>query len=265
MPSAAKDPFRITASNHGYSALHSEYLDPTTQARGDFKQAFNIAEPALTKNTPLPPLLAVHDTELLAFRAQCHALCQRILALFALAFELDDTYFQDAHDSPAQGNSGSILRMLYYPPTGDGFGEQKGDIRAGAHSDYGSVTLLFQELSDDSGSLELLMPKGGGWRKVPVIEDAVCVNIGDLMSFWTGGVLKSTVHRVVGNKERWSVAYFCHPVDETLLEGIPSPVVKKYGRETGERRVMTAREHLEGRLRATYGWGKNDEEKTVRE
>jgi len=115
--------------------------------------------------------------------------------------------------------------------------------------------------------LEILAPQGG-WRSVPVIENAVCVNIGDLLSYWTGGLLKSTVHRVVvpvgedGKPEtgvRYSMVYFCHPVDTTRLEPIPSKVVEARGERGAndkERPVITAAEHLKSRLAATYGWEK---------
>lgn len=96
---------------------------------------------------------------------------------------------------------------------------------------------------------------------MPVVKDAICVNIGDLLSYWTGGLLKSTVHRVVVPKggeqrDRYSMAYFCHPVDTTLLEAIPSEQVKQRGQRGANEaeKAITAAEHLKGRLAATYGW-----------
>jgi hypothetical protein len=99
----------------------------------------------------------------------------------------------------------------------------------------------------------------------------ILVNIGDLLSFWTGGMLKSTVHRVTfsGGGERYSMAYFCHPLDEARLERVESRVLDKgdgeKGREElrGQRKrlglsedgveVLTAKEHLDRRLKVTYG------------
>lgn len=80
------------------------------------------------------------------------------------------------------------------------------DIRAGAHSDYGSVTLLFQRPSQPG--LEILASTDE-WQPVPVTppgteEDSsppILVNIGDLLSHWTNGLLKSTVHRVIFPKD----------------------------------------------------------------
>lgn len=102
----------------------------------------------------------------------------------------------------------------------------------------------------------------------------ILVNIGDLLSYWTNGLFRSTVHRVVFPKEgtngaagessagsRYSIAYFCHPVGSTPLEPVPSERVKNFIPAEGtpdvnpyaERKVLTADEHLFMRLKASYG------------
>lgn len=163
--------------------------------------------------------------------------------------------------------------MLYYPASSSP--EASGPIRAGAHSDYGSVTLLFR-LPGQAG-LEIL--KGDGtWAAVPVNPDPgnlsdppILVNIGDLLSFWTNGMLKSTVHRVTfsGGQERYSMAYFCHPLDDAKLEAVPSKIIEEFGTKgkkelegqkkkvgilgAGNGEELTAKEHLNRRLNVTYG------------
>lgn len=88
------------------------------------------------------------------------------------------------------------------------------------------------------------------------------------MQDWTGGLLKSTKHRVVfpttdtdtsvGEKggDRYSIAYFCHPLDDAVLEAVPSDVVREHAAQQGgsikEGKVVTARDHLMERLAATY-------------
>lgn len=141
------------------------------------------------------------------------------------------------------------------------------DIRAGAHSDYGSVTLLFQQPSQPG--LEILTP-ANTWAPVPVNPlnqrvPPIVVNIGDLLSYWTNGLLKSTVHRVIfpkdarrGGEDRYSIAYFCHPLDEARLEAVPSRMVQDHFVKGGDaqakaERVLTAKDHLNMRLAATYG------------
>lgn len=147
------------------------------------------------------------------------------------------------------------------------------DIRAGAHSDYGSVTLLFQ-LPGQPG-LEILAPDGK-WAPVPVDPSGsktseqvastlpILVNIGDLLSYWTNGLLKSTVHRVIypeesrkAGQDRYSIAYFCHPLDDASLVPIPSRVIDVHTAKSGSHEVvrgnLTAKDHLNNRLAATYG------------
>ena len=157
------------------------------------------------------------------------------------------------------------------------------DIRAGAHSDYGSVTLLFQERGGAPG-LEI-RGVDGGWVGVPVDPRKadgewgegsvpILVNIGDLLEDWTGGLLKSTLHRVIFPKstaaasssgaslrDRYSMAYFCHPLDDALLEPVPSRMVQEHAEKTGKgtrRRtgqgevVLTAKDHLMERLGRSY-------------
>jgi isopenicillin N synthase-like dioxygenase len=168
--------------------------------------------------------------------------------------------------------------MLYYPKTlaqGKEAKDGETSIRAGAHSDYGSLTLLFR-LPGQPG-LELSTPSG--WVPVPVnpgtnnlSQPPILVNIGDLLCYWTNGLLKSTVHRVTfsGGEERYSMAYFCHPLDDVRLEAVPSSVIEAYGdkgvdelksqrkrlglNEDGEGdEVITAKGHLDRRLKVTYG------------
>ncbi len=240
--------------------------------QGDPKEAFNIAppQPALQ---PLPPFLSSHKDLIARFQTACHDLCVSILSLLGTALEISEpNYFPSRHDQ-TRGPSGTIFRMLYYPKTKASHSEEK-RIRAGAHSDYGSVTLLCR-LPGQPG-LELLT--SAGWVEVPVnpdpehlTEPPILVNIGDLLSFWTAGMLKSTVHRVSfsGGDERYSLAYFCHPLDGVKLDPVPSPVIKQFGDEGAEELknqkkrlgldenaatgTLTAKQHLDRRLKVTYG------------
>jgi isopenicillin N synthase-like dioxygenase len=112
------------------------------------------------------------------------------------------------------------------------------------------------------------MTPSGEWAPVAVSPPGtdndpsppILVNIGDLLSHWTNGLLKSTVHRVIfpkdakrGGDDRYSIAFFCHPVGTTILEAIPSNMVKGHGMEVAsDASSITADEHLMSRLKATY-------------
>lgn len=238
---------------------------------------------------PLPASLGPHESEIHDFATLCNKTCTRILNLLALGLEVPQDFLTSRHD-PSKGPTGSILRYLYYPsifsPATASYKHDK-DVRAGAHSDYGSITLLFQRPGQPG--LEILTPEGT-WAPVPIVPgpqpDAfpfppILVNIGDLLSYWTDGLLKSTVHRVVfplaeqrspNPQDRYTLVYFCHPVDTTELVPVPSKVVTEHREKSGGvgvvgfgggagsmepgKRPLTAAEHLESRLAATYGFTK---------
>lgn len=258
--------------NRGWVKMSGEALDPSHP--GDPKEAFNIAPPQ-PKLQPLPSPLLDFSSEIRNFLGSCHAICTRILTLLGAALQISEgdggeKWFADRHDE-SKGPSGTIFRMLYYPKTHADDGATS--IRAGAHSDYGSITLLFR-LPGQPG-LEILKPDQT-WAPVPVnpsssFSPPILVNIGDLLSFWTKGMLKSTVHRVTfgGGEERYSMAYFCHPLDDAKLEPVPGQVIEEFGDhgaeelkgqrerlglgESGGDEVLTAKEHLDRRLKVTYG------------
>ncbi|KAK2879309.1 hypothetical protein FQN49_001005 [Arthroderma sp. PD_2] len=285
-PIEEKQQVEIKGDNMGWSAMHRETLDPENQERGDFKEAINFGEFKSHKAAqPLPKSLIPHESDIDHFTTLCQKTCDRILTLLALGLGIPSDWFSSRHD-PSVGPSGCTLRFLYYPsmksPASAGF-KHGVDVRAGAHSDYGSITLLFQR--DGQPGLEILTPSNE-WAAVPVrpaggASDTagpppILVNIGDLLCHWTCGVLKSTVHRVVfpidekagetdaASRDRYSIVYFCHPVHETELIPVPSKLVDEqrgkgvYGDDKGMVKVQTAREHLASRLAATYGGSVGD-------
>ncbi|KAI0381871.1 2OG-Fe(II) oxygenase superfamily protein [Hypomontagnella monticulosa] len=284
-PLEDKQRCKIEKNNQGWSGMHTETLDPKTQRVGDFKEGFNFGPFKDDKATqPILRSIEPYEAQLAAFRASCHDLCRRLLLLFGIGLGVNPPdFFATAH-SPA-APSGSILRFLYYPPPSSTPTAEDGDVRAGAHSDYGSITLLFR-LRGQAG-LEILEPHTRRWAPVPVTPPGteenetppILVNIGDLLSYWTNGLLRSTVHRVAFSAEtaangesssdpRYSVVFFCHPADATPLEPVPSERVASFRGNDDEnagqsqvqedvnpyaqRKVLTAAEHLQMRLRATY-------------
>ncbi|TGO73711.1 hypothetical protein BELL_0338g00100 [Botrytis elliptica] len=267
-PIEEKLPCKIANNNRGWSGMHTEKLDEKNQRVRDFVNG--------KAEQPLPPSLSPHESELNEFQLYCHKLCLKLLTLFAIGLEIDPAaggsdWFSSRHHG---GTTGCILRLLYYPSLPPNSDYQPDvDIRAGAHSDYGSITLLFQRPSQSG--LEILPPSSSSepkWTPVPIQPPTtendpsppILVNIGDLLSHWTNNLLVSTVHRVIFPKslpteiaDRYSIAYFCHPVGTTVLESVPSERVQKFGEANGEierkkGEKITADEHLIGRLKATY-------------
>lgn len=143
----------------------------------------------------------------------------RIMRLFAVALKLDEHYFDRFLDAPI-----SALRALNYPE--QLVPPEPGQIRAGAHTDYGSLTILLPQAG--SRGLEIMTP-GGVWAEVPPIANAFIINIGDLMALWTNDRWVSTLHRVVnppldagGGERRQSLAFFHQPNWDAEIAVLPT-------------------------------------------
>jgi isopenicillin N synthase-like dioxygenase len=110
----------------------------------------------------------------------------RLMRLFALGLSLPAGYFDASIDK-----SPSSLRAIRYPAREAG--PEDGQLRAGAHTDYGTLTILKQ---DRVGGLQVLT-QDEQWAAVEAIDGAFVINIGDLMARWTNDRWRSTLHRVV--------------------------------------------------------------------
>ncbi len=142
----------------------------------------------------------------------------KILSAIARYLGLDPQYF----DATVE-NGNSVLRLLHYPPQDANTG---GHIRAGAHDDINTITLL---LGAEEAGLELLT-KDGRWIPVSPKPGELVVNIGDMLQRLTNGVLRSTSHRVVNpaperkSHARYSMPFFLHFHPEFMIEALPGTV-----------------------------------------
>lgn len=95
---------------------------------------------------------------------------------------------------------------------------EDGGFSAGAHTDYGCLTFL---MTDGTPGLQIC--PDGEWVAVPHIRGAFVINLGDMLERWTGGLYRSTLHRVVCTcgKERFSAAFFVEPSFETVVQVFP--------------------------------------------
>ena len=189
------------------------------------------------------------------FFTRCKEVHRVLMRGIAVALGIEEAYFDDFVKV-----GDNTLRLLHYPrvPAGGFAGGKR--LRAGAHTDYGTLTLLFQ---DARGGLQIAPPgrakSCSKWIDVAPIEGAIVVNAGDLLTRWSNDLIRSTEHRVVeppvgsghaesrkeGHPARYSVAYFCHPDFDRWITGIPGTGEKKYeGVNSGE--------YVEMRLSATY-------------
>ena len=109
------------------------------------------------------------------------------MRLAALALDLDEDWFEDKIDRHV-----TAMRINHYPP--QPVAPPEGQIRAGAHTDFGTFTILMGE--DEPGGLQV-QDRDGVWYDVETRPEAFVVNVGDLFRRWTNDVWTSNFHRVV--------------------------------------------------------------------
>lgn len=140
-----------------------------------------------------------------------------LMRISALALDLPETYFDEKIAQHV-----SRLNVRLYPQQKEA--PLPGQVRAGAHTDYGTVTIL--RPGDTFGGLEVA-DADENWHAVPDIPDSFVINIGDLLSHWTNDTWRSTLHRVgnphqgTGNR-RLSLIFFHHANYDTMVECLPT-------------------------------------------
>ena len=227
-----------------YTAPGYRALDPSRPA--DYKEAFRAryGVELSASDWPMEPI-GFRDA-VLAFREVAWRAGHRVMQALAVSFGLSEDYFDAAHEPP----SGSAL-LLHYPPlTGDLL---PGQARAGAHTDFGTITLLFHY--KDAGGLEI-QRSDGSWLPAPCLPDACIVNAGDLLQRWTNDELRSVLHRVVAPmgeaaaRSRYSAVLFYQPQPTaviTCLEPCQTPD------HPAQYPPIAAGDHILGKREATRG------------
>ena len=206
----------IGDTNLGYTGWGGENVDPT--APKDMKESFNY------NDTRMPERM--WPVEVPGFRQTARAtvvladdLTLRIMGMFDQILGTGST-LTDAHLT-----NYSTTRVIKYPAY-DGPIEDR-QMRIGEHSDYGTLTLLWQ--INDIPGLEV-QDLNGKWHPVPYAENGVVCNIGDLMQRWTNDYFKSTKHRVVNShidQVRYSMPHFVDPAPGTIVKNL-TPEPAKY-------------------------------------
>ncbi|EFW98405.1 2og-Fe oxygenase family protein [Grosmannia clavigera kw1407] len=194
------------------------------------------------------PLVAGFRHTMNDFHAQCKAVHEEVMRAIAVGMGLPATFFDAFVDV-----GDNTLRLLHYPAVShEVFARNPGQVRAGEHSDYGSITLLFQ---DSRGGLQVRSPNGNFVDATP-IENTIVVNAGDLLARWSNDTIKSTIHRVVEpptsdtvHPARYSIAYFCNPNFKSFIEVLPGT----FGTEAEKKyEPVTTGNYIIQRLAATY-------------
>lgn len=215
---------RDGVADRGYGVVGSETLDPQRQVRGDTKESFSIGDDALCEsNKPFfreniwPSSKQIPDfrSTMVQYHSLLTALGHRMLHLIALSLDLPRTFFDSNFTRPV-----TLMRLLHY--SAEKSRPSDGIYGAGAHTDYGMITLL---TTDGTPGLQLFDRNSSTWFTVDTGGiNTIVVNIGDMLQRWTNDRYTSTLHRVINTTgaERYSIPFFFEPNFDTPVACLPS-------------------------------------------
>ncbi|KXS16302.1 Clavaminate synthase-like protein [Gonapodya prolifera JEL478] len=248
--------FKSTASVDG------DYTGYVGDGSGNNVEYYNVGKFIPQFQKPHPEVIKQHYDEIKAFSHECHRVALQVKRLLAIALEIPasashssrrvpgspfaEHYIEDLHR--LEDVSGDHLRFMRYPAVSAEVDAQRNNIRVPAHTDYGSLTMMF-----NPRVVALQVLTSTHWRFVKPTPGALICNIGDTLQFITGNVLKSTQHRVMrppgdlGGLERHNLIYFSRATDTVRLGAVPSPFVDETAGEVG----LTAGEWVAKRVQAT--------------
>ena len=225
---------------------HKAQIRPSTQTP-DQKESYQVTRPRMSGLWPSEQELPGFQAATLVFERQCWEVGMRVLSCFAYHLGFDDEFFTRAHDPQSPGYQ-STLRMLHYFAVDPAIKDELGLWRAGAHTDFDCLTLLFQRAGQ--GGLQVLPGKemeSRQWTPVKPVEGVITCNIGDMLTRWSDDQLPSNFHRVRNplaheyQGPRYSLAFFCQANEDAVIQG----PAKKYPPITGG-------EYLRQRISANF-------------
>lgn len=252
--------------NRGYAPVASEALSRSLGVEApapDLFEAFNIGpdevpDEPFYRNAPhhffapnlWPERVPELRSGLAAYFAAAAGVAFALTEVFAAALGLPDGWFR-----PFVDRSTLTMRVNHYERAPGAPRVLPGQMRMGAHTDYGIVTVLY---ADAVEGLQIMGPDGRFLDVVPH-PGALLVNLGDLTARWTNDRWRSTLHRVVppasgdgGPFTRRSVALFLDGNYDAVIDCVPTCSGRdrppRYGR-------VVAGDHLIAKFRAPRALG----------
>jgi isopenicillin N synthase-like dioxygenase len=256
LPDARKNAFHPSgpAKQRGYHGVATRGLGQTLDAQtppdlresvflgpvDDHREHFAQMPQAAMQYAPniLPNEPAGFDRTLVELYRAFEDVARQMFALFAAALRLPPSYFDDL-----MRRHFSIMGVHHYPPLAAP--PLPGQLRCGAHTDYGAMTIL--AITDGQGGLEARLPDGT-WAPMSPRPGELVVNLGDMMARWTNDAWASTLHRVANPPDvrlamsrRLSLGMFVHPDYDAPIRCIPSCLAAG---ESPRYAPITAGEHI---------------------
>lgn len=186
----------------------------------------------ISERLPAPDCLSSQRDLFHSFMISSHGIITMVLNLLNTHLQLPAGTLANLHR--VDHKSGDQVRMIKSPPQPI----DDRQIALGEHTDFGSVTVLFNRL----GGLQVLPPgKDAEWCYVRPLPGHAIINLGDAMAMFTNGLLRSNIHRVVSppgeqaDHTRYSLVYFSRPENEVLMQRLEgSDKIPELGEEASK-------------------------------
>lgn len=244
LPLDAKSEYEMDGKNgvyYGYKSTGTMFTDK--KGTPDTVEFWNISkdEMVIQNGINFPRVILDAKNAVKDYMTKSHKIALAILEILSEGLDLDSQAFSNLHRfMQPSGDQLRLTKSTMYPI-------QKqclSDVSLGAHTDFGSITILFNRLY----GLQVLTTNRE-WLFVPPLAGHAIVNLGDAMVKLTGGRLKSNIHRVVSIPglshvtDRYSVVYFSRPENNVQMKSLMDDVGKE-----SDNHVFTAQEWVARRV-----------------
>ncbi|TKA59820.1 hypothetical protein B0A49_12721 [Cryomyces minteri] len=251
LPGAEKEKYDFSAREvyYGYKGVGAEVIDKN--GTRDRNELYNACPPiskddilSLSPPLPAPSLITDNRAALARYMASNNTVLTTLFDSLTIALALPPGTLTALHRVAA--SSGCHARFIRAPP------QPPHDRRTALaeHTDFGSLTVLFNRV----GGLQVQLPGSVAWVYVRPRPGHAIVNLGDAMVKFTGGLLRSNLHRVVApsgaqaDAVRYSLVYFCRPEHEVRLRRLTGGLLgEKASGEDGDEEASTSREWIHRR------------------
>jgi isopenicillin N synthase-like dioxygenase len=239
LPDDVKQRYSVPVGGHGWigpGAEANSYAEGT-ETPPDLKESYSLGAETATGDLEVDriwfapnvwpaevPSLQRLVTE---YTAAMRRVADDLLALFAHALGLPENPFASLADRPTW-----TMNINHYPPVSVVGEPEPGQFRIGPHTDFGTVTILDRE--PGAGGLQVYS-ESDGWADAPYDPDALTVNIGDLLEYWSGRRWPSGRHRVLPpqphapEEDLVSLIYFYEANHDALVHPLAPPVGRVSG------------------------------------
>ena len=238
-PDDVKQRYSVPVGGHGWIGPGAEangYAEGT-ETPPDLKESYSLGAETVTGDPDVdriwfapnvwPAEVPGMHSLVTQYTAAVRRLSDDLLALFAHALGLSTNPWALLANRPTW-----TMNINHYPPVSVVGEPEPGQFRIGPHTDFGTVTILDRE--PGAGGLQVYS-EAEGWQDAPYDPEALTVNIGDLLEYWSGRRWPSGRHRVLPpqpeapEEDLVSLIYFYEANHDALVTPLAPPVGKVAG------------------------------------